>query len=683
MEPSSCSIGERVVHPDDRVFEIGLRALASRVTGSEAEEWGYYSVVFERISASSSSLEAVKIDRRVAQILEHAPRSKEFLHALGRASAAYAPVVKNAIVRFLPPELKRLPYGRLDCSKADGLRTSPEHQDAVPLAPQDTQGDSERPVVLLLGGEREQESNSRLLDRNGFLALRVSSLDRFDDLLSPETCGIVVGRSWWTRLPNNEHRAFIQKLLSHSSFIWLKLDLSGCVGRQHVHEDCHAARYRHAEATDLSLGETSIIDEGLDLPGLRQAESFIRGSSRISLWPADLDTKRAQILTAGLEHHVRSRAPSGGYQLEKVATKTLEGGLSGALIVWAHPDDGGLPLIVKFDSIGFLREEMQRFREFIIRWDNALHPRLHYHDSTAAIIFGLIDSPGSQLKPAPTLESTLRQVLQVESGGLPKDLPEERDLSVLLERTVAKICELNQRRCHTDTFPSRAWVNVGPLDRMLEHNIQWRLPPLYDGRDPLALRSEAERILTGTLQYAATVHGDIHLRNILVRDYREPFLIDYSYAGPGHPCYDLVRLESSLLFRIFRMTADEARMRSLLRYVSTTATTMEVLLQQFPDLCGSIGNRLAVQVAIGVRERCLMLLREYGGEVKEYFAMKLVVACQALADQQVQTGVVRAALHVASDLLSQQLAEHHSVGVSLSNGKLHKPGPRSVSPSAA
>ena len=48
-----------------------------------------------------------------------------------------------------------------------------------------------------------------------------------------------------------------------------------------------------------------------------------------------------------------------------------------------------------------------------------------------------------------------------------------------------------------------------------------------------------------------TVHGDVQLRNILVRDGREPHFIDYANCGPGHPCYDLVRLESAVLFYCF------------------------------------------------------------------------------------------------------------------------------------
>ena len=76
------------------------------------------------------------------------------------------------------------------------------------------------------------------------------------------------------------------------------------------------------------------------------------------------------------------------------------------------------------------------------------------------------------------------------------------------------------------------------------------------GRSPLDLRLDAARLVAEAATIA-TVHGDMNLRNVLVRDGREPFLIDYAYSGPGHPCFDLVRFESALMFQMFRMTDED------------------------------------------------------------------------------------------------------------------------------
>ena len=62
---------------------------------------------------------------------------------------------------------------------------------------------------------------------------------------------------------------------------------------------------------------------------------------------------------------------------------------------------------------------------------------------------------------------------------------------------------------------------------------------------------------------SVTVHGDVQLRNILVRDGREPHFIDYANCGRAIPCYDLVRLESAVLFYCFRMNSDEGDLSSI------------------------------------------------------------------------------------------------------------------------
>ena len=42
------------------------------------------------------------------------------------------------------------------------------------------------------------------------------------------------------------------------------------------------------------------------------------------------------------------------------------------------------------------------------------------------------------------------------------------------------------------------------------------------------------------------MHGDVHLRNILIRGESEVHLVDYAASGPGHPAVDLVRFELAL-----------------------------------------------------------------------------------------------------------------------------------------
>jgi hypothetical protein len=184
---------------------------------------------------------------------------------------------------------------------------------------------------------------------------------------------------------------------------------------------------------------------------------------------------------------------------------------------------------------------------------------------------------------------------------------------------------------------------------MLDQGIGWNFPLLPNGRSPLDLRQDAVQIVAGNA--VATIHGDMNLRNVLVRDGREPFLIDYAYSGPGHPCYDLVRFESALMFQMFRMTEDESRVCDLMLALNRDGVTLESLADDFHSLCASVGNRVAIQAAIAVKTACVDLLRQYRLPLCHYFAMKLVIACQSLTMPRLQTGIIRASTSASAQLL--------------------------------
>src|SRR5262249_15515227 len=155
-------------------------------------------------------------------------------------------------------------------------------------------------------------------------------------------------------------------------------------------------------------------------------------------------------------------------------------------------------------------------------------------------------------------------------------------------------------------------------------------------RDVFTFRQRARRMVSRLAKYA-TVHGDVHLRNVLVRDDRDPHFIDYAYSGPGHPCFDLVRLESAVLFRCFRLTAEERLVARLQRALIEGADEGTVSAS-FPQLMTSVGNRLAVRAAVRCRAAALRLLGQCNGTLDDYLAVKYIVACQGLLDHQQQTG---------------------------------------------
>jgi hypothetical protein len=367
----------------------------------------------------------------------------------------------------------------------------------------------------------------------------------------------------------------------------------------------------------------------------------------VRLCPAEIGEEQARILLGAAAKHVDGRHFPGPVRLSKVEAAPLHGGRSNARIVRIAPDDGGPALIVKIDDLPLLEEEIRRFREFIAWWDTGLSPRLHFHAGIGLIAFALVEDHGQPGRPAPTLEERLQEALYDELWQGPRQGPAEEDLSIAIDRAVLKLERLNARRSADSTVPSLAWLTLDAVEAVLARGMAWSIPDCDgQGADVFAYRQRARRMVV-SLGKHATVHGDIHLRNILVRDDRDPHFIDYACSGPGHPCFDLVRLESAILFRCFRLTDEERLTARLLRTLLEGGDEAQAATA-FPSLLASVGNRLAVRAAVRCRAAALRLLQPCNGTIDDYLAVKYIVACQALLDHQQQTGVVRSALAALS-----------------------------------
>jgi hypothetical protein len=143
------------------------------------------------------------------------------------------------------------------------------------------------------------------------------------------------------------------------------------------------------------------------------------------------------------------------------------------------------------------------------------------------------------------------------------------------------------------------------------------------------------------------------LRNVLLRLDREPLFIDFANSGPGHPAFDLVRLEAALLYAYFRMVESEDKMVECFHTIFTTDSSVEDLKKAHPKLLASKTSCLATHASIETRRAALDVLKAYGGTEKDYFSMKMIVACQSLTIQGFQAGAVRAGIRALSRILSK------------------------------
>jgi hypothetical protein len=121
----------------------------------------------------------------------------------------------------------------------------------------------------------------------------------------------------------------------------------------------------------------------------------------------------------------------------------------------------------------------------------------------------------------------------------------------------------------------------------------------------------------------------------------EGFLIDYANSGPGHPCCDLVKLESSIYFTKFNQFGPEAELVSLQRELSVERLSIDQLLGGYPRLLNSKTNQLALRLCVLARDSAAEVLTAHKLSWEHYLAIKLLTAWQSLQVSTLQQSLVR------------------------------------------
>lgn len=636
-------------HPNAQVFERSLAHVSLVARNANFDLLPTLSICLQAIDAAIG-LGPREQARRAELTLESVSPTNNQLNEIATNVKNYSGPLRNAIIQFLPAALKRTAFGkRTGQSQVAQIEAAPKTQ-TTGIEPS-SDNDAARGQVLLAGTYQEHEINLRFLKQHGFHAVRASTMAEFDSiLLNDDIIGIIIAKSWWNIIARDDHVTFVKRICSFSAFTWIKIEPTGFAAPDNFDQICSIARVRPPQMSGICSGASPNISD-TDLPILRRAELDVCGRGDVYLYPADIDPQVVRILIAAIGKHVEDRNYPGRVELKQIGTKALAGGRSGASLIHIQPNDGGLPLIAKVAPIESLREEMDRFSKFIKRFDNLLDPQLHFHNGKGAIIFRLVDDAMEAAQPAPTLETKLTDLWWSESLGFTAE-DSGTDIQVAIARTIEKLKRLNCEQPGDNTHPN-AWVDVNSLNGMDANGVHWDFDPLPNGDNPRDVVEDAILSIETRLGIA-TIHGDVHLRNVLVRD-RDPFLIDYANSGPGHPMFDLVRFESAVLFRCFRMTISEERLRELLQALhEQPAPTLDRLRERFGIACASVTNRIALFSALKCKEACGELARLYDIPMSDYHALKLIIACQSLTMPEFQAGVVRANLWIAADAFRAQ-----------------------------
>lgn len=633
---------ERLVHVDASTFELLLRELVA-------------ADCVEALVALDSARELGlrETGRRVSLVLRTLAGSTD-LHRVVTEARELSPTVRNAVSAEVPSGLRRLlftPATEVPSADAEPPRAKRTSRNATtsgvrddvleghPLPP------SGGPTVLLLGKKDEHASNSSLLKNNELAPIRVSTARDLETFLEPDVCGIIVGPSWWASIPTASHEAELRRILSFSSVAYVHVATTGLssglapkivdLARECRSSDPLASQLSHSVDGRLSAP---------DVHHLSQASVANFHADALSFQLDSIEPAERQLLLRAIMSNSGIRKD--GIRARSVPTRPLWGGRTNAKVLVIRPD-GGAPLVAKLDSAEMIREEIARHERFIAPADLGFAPRpsLFVHAGQAVSITSLVQNVDDPTRPAPTLEERLELLASCELGYCPDDgRPSEEDLHQAIAWTVERLQQLNARPpAVAEELPSRCWLARDTLSPARKEGLDWYGLPrsteeLFDSAHQRA------QVLEGR----ATIHGDVHLRNILIVD-RVPVLIDFSLAGPGHPCADLVRLGAALVFGHLRQTTPHEAMVKALRDVLSGAD-QEQISQTYPELTASRLNRIALGALGSVRRACLAVLDPLEGGAADFRAAMTLVSLQALVYPHLQHAVVRAMLTALDEL---------------------------------
>jgi phosphotransferase family enzyme len=583
--------------------------------------------------------------RRYSLFLSRAQMNRAQLTALAQAWSVTSIALRNTLASALPPEVRPLLFGKpetrlLLAKTEEGRVTQPQ----TVSGPSNWRGTFAG--VLLLATD-EQSANLDLLRREQLAPIRLRSVEEFEAHAQSDSdiCGCIVDSSFTKYLSKPEQAKLFDKIAELSSFISIRVH---DIGLQVSHAEIREIfRNRQANPRGPEFGQLTFRDDShfkaAEVAYFHSAQRMLQAHSRGIFVPGELEDIELCTLMAAVHRYAASKMLGSEFSLSSLRTKFIPGGRTSARIASIQINREGIPLIVKIDKKEFILDEGRRFFTFISDVDTRLQPSVQIHGTAGVIIFGLVDEQKEALLPAPTLESILQELWWSETYKYKKTKSGlETDLAVGIVHASEKLAALNRKSANDQGFEDVAGPFMDPFKDAESGGRTWGISP-----DKLRQRDKAEAIFA-RLNGRAIVHGDVHLRNILVRGYREAYIIDYARSGPGHPAADLVRLELSLFMNAFRPFWQDFGAISFQEKINDPSTTAESLMREFPDVSKWKINRVCIVGMTAARDRALQLVKHYGGTTEDYLAAKLLFAWQGLLFKDLQAGLCGAAIQAIS-----------------------------------
>jgi hypothetical protein len=562
-------------------------------------------------------------------------------HLLNSLAKSLSPHLRKTLFRGARPELEQvLDAGAVEVESIAVI----EDTEKEPII-----SSSNRCTVILLSNS-SQESNKQLLDKSGFASFKYNTFEQFrsDYTSTSDICACVVDESFLSPLDAEEQKQFIKLLSSLSSLLWIRIDERGLKISQ---DDLRRIIKKTQCRVSINAEELSVQESGLlrvsELSDIIRADGIVRVADSVQLIPAELTKDELRLLISAVKKHYQQHEVEDIVPLNSVETRFILGGLSGAKIVIVNLLGADRFIVAKIGDKTELLEEMDRYNHFVKSWNDSLHPVVSFHSTSAVILSDFIGDGADGAKPAPVLEDILDSLWNNEIFGY-RESEYTQTLTNLFsgfERFVRSLSNLNRKSPKRTDYDSKSNPYLSCFEALEARSITCGLNDNHRKARSIA-QMRFERLAN-----SGTAHGDIHFRNILVRNELEFFLIDFAGSGPGHPAVDLCRLIVALFSMYFRADFSEKIVHSLIADIFIHRKSKPEVVKSYPDMLIPRINDLCITACIDAVGCVVNCVTSCAGTHDDYIASLNLIAwqCMLLPGRQV------ANLKVLIDELSQYI----------------------------
>lgn len=617
---------------------------------------------------------------RMRQLLQGLQISEDHTRALAAAAREFSAHLRVTAADFLPPALRPTVYGGLPAVQVNAAASQGPTSPGLPDAGRGSQeslmsrttarnqmsrsGDesSAFSTVLLLAHPDRQDANRRLLLGAKLDPLGVT-LDGLQQILaeSRDICGCVVDQSVLDTLDLDGQRALFSRLAAYSTFLHLRIHDTGLqVSRTDIAQIIKHARGLGNEVpyTAFSLQADYVLRPS-EIEAFRRPGDLLRSRDGAEFILGELSQAESGLVVAATRSRIEAEGINGTVRVDSVVVRFLSGGRSGARLVTVRVNDEGRTFVAKITSKASALEEILRFRTFVQEWDPQLQPEAYFHGDAAVILFGLVQDDQNNTAPAEPLERGLENLWNTQwmRSEPHLQLVHREALGRGLERTARSLRLLNSMPVKHSGFDCLGNPSMDHVAALEAAGFDWGLVP-----DAVAARSVAVARFH-TLECAAVVHGDVHLRNMLVRADGGIHLIDYAASGPGHPALDLARLELSLYLGPVRQFEEESRCVEFQRALSIERLSIDDLQLEFPTFFQCHVNVVCARGMVAARDEAIEAVRAHNGGPGDYLAAKYLLAWQYFGLIGSHTGLARAVIAALSTEIANSVPPTADVSV--------------------